>query len=415
MSAATTAVDLVIRAALHASADYVWLEPVANDSDRYTVSIEREGEALARATIESALGTAMIARLALICDIDLVAPTVRSGSMRVRTIDDERDLVFTVRPGTELRGELVFVRRTPRIASAQTVFVDGVLAPGDRVDRYRVLDALGAGGMGSVYRVEHSTLGRIYALKVLHAGVIERDARSRDRFLREARAAARIRNPHIVDVFDFGYLNDGRPYFVMELLPGESIARLLDRETPTPARAVAIASQLCDALAAAHEHGVIHADVTPSNVLLEETPQLKVKLVDFGLAKLRETAGESMLESSELVLGTPLYISPEQIRGRPADERSDQYSLGVVLFEMLVGAPPFLDQDLRGLCRKHLGEPVPAVVSPHGAIPTELVGIVERTLAKNPADRFTSMRALRAELDQVVHLIGRRGWRRWLA
>ena len=413
VSPPVAAVDLLLEGALAAEADFAWIEPVPFGKDYYTLSIEREGRVIANATVETALASAMIARLAFLCGLDVTAPTAHSGSTRIRDLDHERELVFTLRPGIELRGELVFVRRGPRLATVSTS--SGDLAPGDRVDHYRVVARLGAGGMGSVYQVEQAALGRTYALKVLHAHVLERDANSIERFLREARAAARIRNEFIVDVFDFGYLADGRPYFVMELLPGSSLSDLLDVETPSPARAISIASQLCEALAAAHDHGVIHADVTPSNVLLEEEPELRVKLVDFGLAELRDRPDAGAATVSDFVLGTPCYIAPEQIRGNPADERSDQYSLGVVLFEMLAGHVPFYDKDVRELCMKHVRDPVPKIIGPHGQPPDELVKIVERAMSKSPAKRFPSMRAMRAELDEVARLVERRGWRRWLA
>src|SRR5690606_3682569 len=139
--------------------------------------------------------------------------------------------------------------------------------------------------MGTVYQVEHIALGRTYALKVLRSKVLGGDATSAQRFLREARTAARIRHPNIVDVFDFGYMPDGRPYFVMEMLEGESLATRVDRGALDPAEVVTIARQLATALAAAHDRGVIHADVTPSNVLVLGTDDLHVKLVDFGLAE----------------------------------------------------------------------------------------------------------------------------------
>ena len=406
------AVDLLLEAALVSQADLVWIEPLPMGKGYYTVSVEREGRVLSNATVESGLASAMIARLAVLCGVDLTSHAAMTGSARVRNASNERELVFTLRPGTELRGELVFMRRGPRLVSVGSP--TGELGAGDLVDHYRVVSRLGAGGMGSVYEVTHVALGRTYALKVLHANVVERDANSIERFLREARAAARIRNAFIVDVFDFGYLADGRPYFVMELLPGTSLSDLLDQETLLPERAVSIASQLCEALAAAHDHGVIHADVTPSNVLLEEEPELRVKLVDFGLAELKDRTDVNA-PACDYVLGTPCYISPEQIRGQPADERSDQYSLGVVLFEMLTGRPPFIDHDVRALCMKHLRDPIPPLVSSHGPLPDELSKVVERAMAKSPAQRFPSMRAMRAELDEVARLVERRGWRRWLA
>jgi len=293
-------VDAVLDAALCSRADYVWLEPVAQSTDHYLVSIERAGNVIATATVDSQLASAMIARLAFITQVDLTSARAITGSAPIRSRDHEVDLVFTLRPGSELRGEAMLVNRTTRTAQPRDRFDD--LAAGDRVGNYRVVARLGAGGMGSVYRVEHATLGRAHALKVLHGKVLRRDAGSIDRFLREARAASRIQHPHIVDVFDFGYLPDGRPYFVMELLAGDSLGDLIDRGPMQPAQAVSIARQLAEALAAAHDHGVIHADVTPSNVLVANGTH--VKLVDFGLAELREMRVDRD-EAPDYVLGTP--------------------------------------------------------------------------------------------------------------
>ena len=244
----------------------MWIEPAACAEDRYLFFIERAGQVLATATIDAGLGTAVIARLAV-----------------------ERELVFTLRPGTDLRGEVMLVARGG--AGAMTAWQGGVAATradlkeGALVGHYRVLVHLGSGGMGGVYLAEHATLGRRYALKVLHGHVLAKDASSVDRFLREARAAARIHHPHIVDVFDFGYLPDGRPYFVMELLDATSVADLVESGALAVSQAVAIARQLAEALAAAHEAGVIHADVSASNVLVNARgDHVMTKLVDFGLA-----------------------------------------------------------------------------------------------------------------------------------
>ncbi|MCX5742472.1 MAG: serine/threonine-protein kinase [Proteobacteria bacterium] len=412
VAAPISAVDLLFDAALASGADFAWIEPMPESEGLYVLSLEREGHVLSTATIDAYLAAAMIARLAFICGVDLTAAGTSTGSTRVRAGTFQKEIVFTLRPGNELRGEIIFVRRAPRLVAVGECFSD--LEQGDRVGHYKVITKLGAGGMGSVYRVEHVALGRIYALKVLHGTVLQRDAHSIDRFLREARAAARIQHPNIVDVFDFGYVGDGRPYFVMELLPGLSLCDLVDQEVMAPARAVQIARQLCEALAAAHDHGVIHADVTPANVLVEETPHLNVKLVDFGLAELRDRA-DTASDDAEYVLGTPCYISPEQIRGARADERSDQYSLGIVMFEMLTGRAPFQDRSVRELCLKHIRDPIPEMLSPHGPLPDELVRIVERCMAKSPSARFSNMRAMLAELDEVARLVERRGWRRWLA
>jgi serine/threonine-protein kinase len=303
---------------------------------------------------------------------------------------------------------------------------------GDVIGQYRVIEFLGEGGMGTVFEVEHIALTRHYALKVLRTKVIERDAGAAQKFLREARTAARVRHANIVDVVDFGYLLDGRPYFVMELLEGQSLADLVASGPLSPGDVVLIARQLANALAAAHDRGVVHADVTPSNVLVVEAgvdsglgalpavardpaggSELQVKLVDFGLAEL---AGEGLRdENPEFVLGTPAYISPEQLRGLAPTDRSDQYGLGAVLFELLSGHPPYHHDDLRTLCMMHLTAPIPVVESPHGPLPPKLIDIVTTCLQKTPQARFPGMRALLVALDEIERVTDRRGWRRWLS
>jgi serine/threonine protein kinase len=408
------AVDVLLEASLAVHADHVWIEPVPMAEDHYLISVEQNGAVIATSTIDSGLATGMMARLAFLSDVDLTSPRAVSGCVRIRARESECDLVYTLRPGTSLRGELMLVRTGPRLMVTRDRYEE--LSVGERVDHYRVLSRLGMGGMGSVYKVEHVTLGRVHALKVLQGAVLQRDVDSAERFLREARAASRIRHPNIVDVFDFGYLPDGRPYFVMELLPGHSLADLIDHGALAPARAVAITRQLCAALAAAHQHGVIHADVSPSNALvLEEGEHLTVKLVDFGLAELKEPTVTRVESTQDYVLGTPCYIAPEQIRGLGADEQSDQYSLGIVLYEALTGRPPFHDKNIRELCLRHLRDPVPEPKSPYGPLPTELTDIIHRCLQKSPTQRYPNMRALLVDLEEVEKLVDRRGWRRWLA
>ena len=326
-------------------------------------------------------------------------------------------MVITVRPGSSLRADLTLTARS----RARGSIVEPVgPARGDTIGHYRVHEFLGEGGMGTVFEVEHTALGRRYALKVLRTKVIERDVGAAQKFLREARTAARVRHPNIVDVIDFGHLNDGRPYFVMELLEGHSLADLVAGGALPPNEVVQIARQLANALAAAHDRGVVHADVTPSNVLViqpgdvnQPGAELHVKLVDFGLAEL---AGEGLRdENPEFVLGTPAYISPEQLRGLAPTDRSDQYGLGAVLFELLSGHPPFHHDDLRTLCMMHLTAPIPMVDSPHGPLPPKLADIVTTCLQKTPQARFPGMRALLVALDEVERVTDRRGWRRWLS
>lgn len=419
VSAPVAITDVVLDAALAAQADCVWIEPAACAEDRYLISLERAGQVLATATIDAGLGAAVIARLAYVTGVDIGATRAATGTVRIRSAVTalERELVFTLRPGADLRAEAMLVARGG--AGAIAAWQGGPpkrvdLEEGALVGHYRVIVHLGSGGMGSVYLAEHATLERRYALKVLHGSVLAKDASSVDRFLREARAAARIHHPHIVDVFDFGYLPDGRPYFVMELLDATSVADLVETGALPISQAVAIARQLGEALAAAHEAGVIHADVSASNVLVSaRVDQVVTKLVDFGLAELR--GARTAPSDTDVVFGTPCYIAPELIRGMPPDERSDQYSFGAVLFEMLAGKVPFYADDIRELCMMHLKAPAPVVTSPHGPLPEELVRIVERCLAKSPGGRFPNMRALLVELEGVARTVGRRGWRRWLS
>lgn len=400
-------------AAVRSHADAVYLEPHPEGDDSYLLTIERGATVLVTVPLEVQLGTAVIARLAFIADLDLAAAHATSGVVPVRSGNREAEVVITIRTGSELRADLMLARtRGKPLDSALAIGP----APGDIVGQYKVLEFLGEGGMGTVFSVEHIALGRQYALKVLRTRVIERDATAAQRFLREARTAARVRHPNIVDVFDFGHLPDGRPYFVMELLEGESLADRVARGPLPPQEVVQIARQLGEALAAAHDRGVIHADVTPSNALVVKTEDpnvIHVKLVDFGLAEL---AGEGMRdENPEFVLGTPAYISPEQLRGLAATDRSDQYGLGAVLYEMICGHPPYEHEDLRKLCMMHIQAPIPLVESPHGPMPPKLADLVTTCLQKTPQARFPGIRALLAALDEIERVTDRRGWRRWLS
>lgn len=402
--------DVTLAAAVRTNADAVFIEPESGSDGRYLITLERQSAPLVSVPIDGPIGEAVIARLAYLADIDLAASHATSAVLPVRSGTREADVVITVRPGGSLRADLmVMAKAKPRTGPIETVEPRA----DDMIGQYRVMEFLGEGGMGTVYQVEHVALGRTYALKVLRARVVERDDTAAERFLREARTAARVRHANIVDVVDFGHMPDGRPYFVMEMLEGESLADRVERGALPPAEVVTIARQIAMALAAAHDRGVIHADVTPSNVLITSSDPLHVKLVDFGLAQL---AGEGATdEVPEFVLGTPAYISPEQLRGLPATERSDQYGLGAVLFELLTGKPPFQHKDLRTLCMMHIGAPVPPIESPHGPLPPKLADAINTCLQKTPHARFPGMRALLAALDEIERITDRRGWRRWLS
>jgi serine/threonine protein kinase len=400
--------DVVLAAAVRSQTDTVYLEP-ANE-ETYTFSFERGGQTITTVQVESLSGAATVARLAYIANLDLAATSATSAVTKIRSGDREADVVITLRPMHGLRAEIVVMpQRTGRARTAPPVGLGGI---GDVIGNYRIVEPLGEGGMGTVYRVDHIALGRSYALKVLRSRVFEKDPTAGQRFLREARAAARVRHPNIGDVFDFGHLGDGRPYFVMELLEGESLADRVSREALQPADVVTIARQLAAALATVHDHGVVHADVTPSNALIINNDPLHVKLIDFGLAAI---AGEAFNEQeSDFVLGTPSYISPEQLRGLAATDRSDQYGLGAVLYELTTGRPPYIHKDLRELCMMHIQAPIPVVESPHGPLPAKLADVITTCLQKSPQQRFPGMRAMLAALDEIDRVAQQRGWRKWL-
>src|SRR4051812_38365897 len=251
--------DLTLAAAVRAQAEAVYIEPMAMAEDAYVITLERASQVLSTVLVDAQLGAAVIARLAFLADIDLAASHAASAVLPVRSGNREAEVVITVRPGTSLCADLMVMSRTRGRAGA----IEAVgPARGDTIGQYRVLEFLGEGGMGTVFEVEHVALARRYALKVLRTKVIERDAGAANKFLREARTAARVRHPNIVDVIDFGHLPDGRPYFVMELLEGQSLADLVAAGPLAPGDVVLIARQLANALAAAHDRGVVHADVT---------------------------------------------------------------------------------------------------------------------------------------------------------
>jgi serine/threonine protein kinase len=393
--------DVVLGAAVRA-ADAVYIEPA--DDSAYAVTLERTARIIASSRIDGRLATAMIARLALIADLDLSMPHAASAVVRVRCGDRDADVVVTIRHGLGLRADLAVLPRRKKRATADTF----TPVPGTTIGQYRIVEHLGDGGMGSVYRVQHVSLERDYALKILRAKALERNPDAVENFLREARLAARIRHPNIVDVVDFGHLPNGRPYLVMELLDGHSLADRIAKGPMVAPQVIAIARQLAAGLGAAHDRGVVHADVTPSNALVSDGV---VKLVDFGLARI---AGEPAEESPDFVFGTPEYISPEQLRGLPPTDRSDQYGLGAVLFELISGQPPYSHREIRSLSLMHLNAPIPPVKSPHGPLPARLAELVTTCLQKSPSARHSSMHAIVTELDEIERVASRGDWRRWL-
>lgn len=274
------------------------------------------------------------------------------------------------------------------------------LMPNTMVGTYCVVRPIGSGGMGAVYHVLNTTSGRSLALKTLHAAAMEEANRADNiRYLqREARATMRIEHPNVVRVESMGHLEDGRPFLIMELIRGESLSDLICGPGD-PRVVVPLALQLASALIAAHDQRVVHADVSSANVHVDDEGQ--VRLIDFGISRLLDE--DHVPFFSGVVQGTPSYVSPEQVRGLPVNEQSDQYSFGIVLYEMLMGSPPHQSPSVTEVCHQHLHNPVPPIDSPW-PLPDGLEVIVQRCLAKRRDQRFPTMRDAHAALSSLCLL-----------
>jgi serine/threonine-protein kinase len=275
---------------------------------------------------------------------------------------------------------------------------------------YRVIELLGQGGMGYVYRAEHIKLGREVALKLLRSDyAIRRDAVAR--FFQEARTVNRVRHRNIVDVTDFVELDDGTTYIIMELLTGTSLGTWARSGVDLP-RALAVLVQICDGLGAAHQVGVVHRDLKPDNVIIVPTSDGAelVKLLDFGVAKLlnRDDEDVGFLTAAGSVIGTPAYMSPEQAGGMVIDARSDIYSLGAIMYELFCGEPMFRGRSFGEYVRKHLTEvPVPPRQTPGGAgLDPQLEALILKSLEKDPDQRFANVVELR---EALLYLLGGMG------
>src|ERR1051325_3020567 len=207
-------------------------------------------------------------------------------------------------------------------------------------EKYRLEAKLGEGGMGAVYRATRLMIGDEVAVKILHSE--QHDPKASERFRREAQAAARLKHPNAVNIYDFGVTDDGLQYLVMEFLEGESLRKIIKQQGPLPCSTAAeILSQVCAGLDEAHRHHIIHRDIKPDNIIINVTVTgIRVKVLDFGIAKIYDHTASSLTQTGN-VLGTPHYMSPEQCIGEELDSRADVYSLGVVLYEMLTGRVPF--------------------------------------------------------------------------
>ncbi|MBK8254277.1 MAG: protein kinase [Polyangiaceae bacterium] len=276
-------------------------------------------------------------------------------------------------------------------------------------DRYRIVEGLGRGGMGIVYKVEHKQIGKLLAMKPL-TGELSRNPEVVRRFKHEALTASRLSNPNTVQVFDFG-VSDGLTYLVMELVAGEDLGRLLRVHGPMPwMRLGKVIAQVCSSLAEAHGKGIVHRDIKPENVMLVRARDGSdiAKVLDFGLAKLREGEGLSELTSAGAIVGTPYFMSPEQVRGDPVDARSDIYSLGALMYRALTGHYPFNGPTPMSVFTKHLTEMPPAPIdrAPDLGIPLGVSRLVMKALLKNPADRFQRVEDLQTAVVEQLRALG---------
>jgi serine/threonine-protein kinase len=264
-------------------------------------------------------------------------------------------------------------------------------------DRYELEEVVGTGGMSSVYRAHDRLLERDVALKVLHDQFGE-DGEHVERFRHEARAVASLSHPNIVTVIDRGE-QDGRQFIVFEYVAGENLKGLIEREAPlSENEALGLGVQIAHALAFAHEHGLVHRDVKPQNVLLPEGGEAKV--TDFGIARSLDV-GAGMTQTGT-VLGTSDYIAPEQARGSRATVQTDIYSLGVVLYELLTGELPFHGENFVAVAMRHINDPVPSVRAVRPDVSPRVDAAIQRAMAKEPRQRFQSMEAFAAELEACL-------------
>jgi serine/threonine-protein kinase len=272
----------------------------------------------------------------------------------------------------------------------------GTLAAG----RYRVIKQLGEGGMGQVYLAEHVAIEKRVALKVLRAEYATK-GEIVTRFQQEAISASRIKHPNVLDVFDFGQLDNGCFFLAMEFLEGNDLADEITRRHVLDAgTGIRVAMQICRALAAAHINGVVHRDMKPENVFLQRTADGEeiVKIVDFGIAQLR-SKDDAVVETKRrltrtgMIFGTPEYMAPEQASGKHADLRADIYAVGIIMYEMFTGAVPFTGETFLGVLTKHLNEAPPPmnVVYPELGISPDLQAVIMRALVKDPSVRYQSM------------------------
>ncbi len=271
--------------------------------------------------------------------------------------------------------------------------------------RYQIVAAMASGSMGAVYKAERVPVGKLVAIKFLHASYAK-DAEFLSRFERETRVMSKLAHPNCVSVVDFG-VSDGAPYLVMEYVAGTTLRSMIDDAPLAPMRALAIVRQIAAGLAHAHAQGIVHRDVKPANIMISEEIGTgeHVRILDFGLARLRGHVGRDATQTN-VVVGTPNYMAPEQtVGGGTIDARTDIYAVGVVLFEMIAGERPFTADDTLELLAKHRGAPVPALADKIDrtiSLPVGLQALIEKAMAKEPGQRFQTAVDLATAIDGIL-------------
>jgi serine/threonine-protein kinase len=277
-------------------------------------------------------------------------------------------------------------------------------------DKYRLDRLLARGGMGAVYSGTHVELDRPVAIKLLLPN-LNADTQAFERFRREARAAARVKHQNVADIYDYGVLADDEAYIVMELVEGETLHERLKRDGQLMiAETVAISKQIAEGLEAAHYSGIIHRDLKPSNIILNQdaVAGTRVKIIDFGIAKISEqiNTDDSTLTATGMLVGTPRYMSPEQCLGEELDARSDIYSYGVIVYEMLAGRPPFDSTSAVAIAFKHIHEPPPPLEEHRRNVPPPMAKLIADSLSIDPAGRPQTATELKQRLGQVESSLG---------
>lgn len=356
-------------------------------------------EPVLRVPVPALLGRGLKARLALLADLDLIGSQPQSGVITLAGPDSRR-LQVTLEAG--LIGP-VHLRRLSSAPSLDLEHHPGEVRPGQRVGSYQLIEELGRGGMAVVFRARHVHLHKDFAVKILREDPACEAEHTLPMFLGEARAAARIDDPRIVGVTDFGRLPlSRRPYLVMELVRGRAIASIIDDGwIPSPVLALQIVACIADAMAAAHAAGVMHGDLSPANVYVDLDSAGYVRVLDFGSARIH---GDE-IDDGGMIAGTPCYMSPELAMGKPPTTATDIYSLGIILYELLSGDIPFDAEDVREVLLQHVKAPIPPIECFPPAIGGDINALIRRCLAKRPEHRFADMIEMRDACSALARYI----------